>query len=98
MTTEEKELFVKASAALANLSGAVGPNIALQINKLIRAFEKTGKPNRFDNSEGNPLEHLVQKEHTLSKKPLSLKEAAAKREENKNVLATSEKKGTTRKK
>ena len=99
MTTEEKDLLIKASAILSNLAGAVGANIALQINKVVQAVEKTGKPNRFAKEEGvNPLQHLVKQEVRQSnKKPISLQEAAAKREENANVLATSEKK-TSRKK
>jgi hypothetical protein len=99
MTTEEKDALVKASAILSNLSGAVGPNIALQIKKVIAAVEKSGKPNRFVQATTNPLQHLVKDEVRQSnKKPISLQEAAAKNAESKNVLATSEKKTTTRKK
>jgi hypothetical protein len=98
MTAEEKEALTKASTILKDTGIAQGHAIALQINKILDAIEQTGKPNRFAKVEGtNPLQHLVKDEQkAANRKPLGLKEAAAKRENN-NVLATSEKK-TTRKK
>jgi hypothetical protein len=99
MTAEEKEALIKASTILKDTGIAQGHAIALQINKILDAIEQTGKPNRFAKVEGtNPLQHLVKDEQkTANRKPLGLKEAAAKREGTANVLATSEKK-TTRKK
>jgi hypothetical protein len=99
MTTEEKDLLIKASALLKSLGISQADAHALGIDKIIQAVEQTGKPNRFAKVEGtNPLQHLVKDEQkAANRKPLGLKEAAAKREGTANVLATSEKK-TTRKK